>query len=156
LHKNNTNRFTNTPSEGALRACYSQEGNYFCPCWCCHQQVALLCPTFVPRWVSRRGPALNASFLYHPRNPRSLVSKPQLFIQSTLSHGLWTMDSRPGTHPPVCPNPPMPLTVSFNSSTCSHFTCSYREMIICAIRSPEFTTKTCSDRLINNTFTSPR
>lgn len=46
---------------------------------------------------------------------------------------------------PVCPYPPAPLTVSFNSSACCHTTLSWRATTIWAILSPVFISKSWSE-----------
>jgi len=57
---------------------------------------------------------------------------------------------------PVCPKPPAPLSVCFNSSTSIHSACSTLLMIICAILSPSTTTKSLLERLTRIIFISPR
>ena len=57
---------------------------------------------------------------------------------------------------PVCPNPPVPRSVSVSSVTSTISACSWRAMTIWAMRSPSLMTNSSPDRFMSITQTSPR
>ena len=57
---------------------------------------------------------------------------------------------------PVCPNPPVPRSVSVSSITSTISACSWRAMTIWAMRSPSLMTNSSPDRFMSITQTSPR
>ena len=57
---------------------------------------------------------------------------------------------------PVCPYPPVPLSVSSSVSTSSKHTFSCLAITICAMRSPSFTVKGSLEKFTSSTISSPR